>query len=370
MNHSVAGHQPSAGGPPTAELSSVDLRSGPASLISLRAGSVAVSLLSYGAAIVGYEAPDRHGRPANCVLTLADRADLVDDSLNPHLGGIVGRYANRIAGASFTLDGVTHRLEANEGPNTLHGGSAGWDRRSWGVAGVHADAEQARTTMVLSDPDGAGGFPGRMEVAAGYSLRADGTLTLELECTSDRPTVVAPTSHVYWNLAGSGTVADHLLSVRAGSVLEPGPGQLPTGAMVPVDGGPWDLRQPVRLGDRLDRPELEEFGGYDHTLLVDAETDGERTPPLVARLADPASGRTLEMRSDQPAVHLYTGNHLGGQPGEHGPIPRHGGVCLEAGAVPNGPNLTALTGPGGSIPVDVVLRPGERRRWITSWRIA
>ncbi|MEZ5374425.1 MAG: aldose epimerase family protein [Microthrixaceae bacterium] len=369
MNHSVAGHQPSAGGSPTAELSSVDLRSGPASLISLRAGSVAVSLLSYGAAIVGYEAPDRHGRPANCVLTLADRADLVDDSLNPHLGGIVGRYANRIAGASFTLDGVTHRLEANEGPNTLHGGSAGWDRRSWGVAGVHADAEQARTTMVLSDPDGAGGFPGRMEVAAGYSLRADGTLTLELECTPDRPTVVAPTSHVYWNLAGSGTVADHLLSVRAGSVLEPGPGQIPTGAMVPVDGGPWDLRQPVRLGDRLDRPELEEFGGYDHTLLVDAETDGERTPPLVARLADPASGRTSRCAAINRPCTSTPATTSAGSPGSTGrSAPRR---CLPGGRrrpqrpQPDRPDRAGRVDPGGRR-----LRPGERRRWITSWRIA
>lgn len=340
---------------------------GAASLIQLSAGQFRASVLSHGAALVGFETPDSRGRLTNCVVTLADPADLGNPVLNPHLGGVVGRCANRIAEARFELDGVTHHLEANEGRNTLHCGSASWDQRRWRVATTVADATSSRVALVLADPDGSGGFPGRVDVVATYQLQANGTLTLMLACTSDRPTVVAPTNHTYWNLAGAGTIADHRLAVQAETVLELGPGQIPTGTALSVADGPLDLRAPVRLGDRLDDPELLDTSGFDHTMMLGSEVGLEL--PLVGQLSDPASGRTLEMRTDQPALHLYTGNHLGGQPGTHGPIPRHGGVCLEAGQVPNGPNLTSLAGPDGPIPVDVALRPGRTHRWVTSWRL-
>lgn len=342
---------------------------GAASIVRLVAGDVVASVLSYGATLVGFEAPDRVGEVTNCVVTLADPADLADPALNPHLGGIVGRYANRIANARFGLDGVTHYLEANEGANMLHGGSNAWDRRRWSIVTAEADATAARVTLALSDPDGEGGFPGRVDAVATYSLRMDRTLTLEVACTTDRPTVVAPTNHVYWNLAGSGTIDDHRLTLAPDLVLELGPGQVPTGTALSVADGPWNFRNGARLGDRLGRPELGELGGYDHTFLMRTETDGEPDLALAARLIDPKSGRTLEMRTDQPAVHLYTGNHLGGQPGQHGPILRHGGVCLEAGQVPDGPNLATIAGPEGPIGIDVTLRPGDVNRWLTSWKL-
>ena len=154
---------------------------------------------------------------------------------------------------------------------------------------------------------------------------------------------------------------------RADTVLELGAGQIPTGAALPVAGSAWDLRDDVPLRDRLGLDALADTGGYDHTYLVGGACGSDLS--VVAMLVDPASGRSLEMRTNQPAVHLYTGNHLGGQPGPLGPIPQHGGVCLEAGQVPNGPNLTAIDGPDGPIPVDVTIRPGETRRWVTSWRL-
>ncbi|MBP6148673.1 aldose epimerase family protein [Candidatus Neomicrothrix sp.] len=354
---------------PSFEISDVVMADGSAaaSLVSLHAGGLVASVLSYGAALVSFEAPDRAGHLANCVVTLADPGDLADPALNPHLGGIVGPYANRIAGAAFDLDGVHVRLEANEGPNTLHSGSATWDRRRWDIASMSADATSAQLSLTLIDADGSGGFPGRVEVTATYVLHEDGTLTLNVEYTCDRPTVVAPTSHTYWNLGAAGTVAGQRLTLRADTVLELGAGQIPTGAALPVAGSAWDLRDDVRLRDRLGLDALADTGGYDHTYLVGGACGSDLS--VVAMLVDPASGRSLEMRTNQPAVHLYTGNHLGGQPGPPGPIPQHGGVCLEAGQVPNGPNLTAIDGPDGPIPVDVTIRPGETRRWVTSWRL-
>ena len=353
---------------PGAERSTVEMCDGTtAELVRLSAGTLTASVLSYGATLVGFEAPGPDGEPVNCVLTLADLGQLADPAVNPHLCGIVGPYANRIAGASFELDGVTYSLEANEGPNTLHGGSTPWDRRQWGIASLHAGDADASVTLTLIDPDGEGGFPGRVEATATYSLAAEGTLTLQIVCTTDRATVLAPTNHTYWNLSGSGTIADHRVSLSADLVLDLGPGQIPTGTALPVSGGPWDLRDDVRLGDRLGSPELADLDGYDNTFLVDAGVEGEL--PLVARLVDRGSGRTMEMRSDQPAVQVYTANHLDGLPGQHGPLVRHGALCLEAGRVPNGPNMATIAGPDGPIPVVVTLRPGHTYRWMTSWQL-
>ena len=353
---------------PGVERSTVEMCDGTAAeLVRLSAGTLTASVLSFGATLVGLEASGADGEPGNCVLTLADLGQLADPAVNPHLCGIVGPYANRIAGASFDLDGVTYPLEANEGPNTLHGGSTPWDRRPWEIASLHAGGTEAAVTLTLIDPDGEGGFPGRVEATATYSLAAEGTLTLQIVCTTDRATVLAPTNHTYWNLSGFGTIADHRVSLSADLMLESGPGQIPTGKALSVAGGPWDLRNDVRLGDRLGSPELADLDGYDNTFLVDAGVEGEL--PLVARLVDPGSGRTMEMRSDQPAVQVYTANHLDGLPGQHGSLVRHGAVCLEAGRVPNGPNMATIAGPDGPIPVDVTLRPGHTYRWLTSWQL-
>ncbi|MBK7165660.1 MAG: hypothetical protein IPH81_10395 [Candidatus Microthrix sp.] len=215
---------------PGVERSTVEMCDGTAAeLVRLSAGTLTASVLSFGATLVGLEASGADGEPGNCVLTLADLGQLADPAVNPHLCGIVGPYANRIAGASFDLDGVTYPLEANEGPNTLHGGSTPWDRRPWEIASLHAGGTEAAVTLTLIDPDGEGGFPGRVEATATYSLAAEGTLTLQIVCTTDRATVLAPTNHTYWNLSGSGTIADHRVSLSADLVLDLGPGQIPTG---------------------------------------------------------------------------------------------------------------------------------------------
>ncbi len=363
---SLTGITPAA---PSVERSAVEMCDGTAAeLVRLSAGTLTASVLSFGATLVGLETPDSEGELRNCVLSLADPGRLAEQAVNPHLCGVVGPYANRIAGASFDLDGASYPLEANEGLNCLHGGSMSWDRRLWDIASLHADDTEASVTLTLIDPDGEGGFPGRVEATATYTLGAEGTLTLQIVCTTDRATVLAPTNHTYWNLSGSGTIADHRVSLSADLVLEVGPGQIPTARALPVVGGPWDLRGDVRLGDRLGSPELADLDGYDHTFLVDAGVENEL--PLVARLIDSGSGRTMEMRSDQPAVQVYTATHLDGLPGQHGPLVRHGALCLEAGRVPNGPNMASISGPDGPIPVDVTLRPGHTYRWTTSWSMA
>ncbi|MEZ5383404.1 MAG: aldose epimerase family protein [Microthrixaceae bacterium] len=374
----------------SAAVTSVPLANGQgsASLVRLEAGDLAASVCSFGATLVGLEAPDRDGRTANCVATLADPAQLAMPELNPHLGGIVGRVANRIAGAGFTLDGVAHRLEANEGAHTLHGAGAGWDRRPWHLEAAAADGRDARAVLSLSDPDGCGGFPGAVEARAVYSLDAHGALTLDICVEPTVPTPVALTNHVYWNLAGRGTICAHRLRIDAPSVLELGPGQIPTGAANDLGGGPFDLRTSGGLGRLLAHPDLRPTGGFDHTYLLAPPGGGPSTSavrslagdqpsppeamsgPSAASLCDPQSGRLLEVWTNQPALHLYTGNHLDGQPGASGPLPRHGGVCLEAGTVPNAPNLRAISGPGlGTLPVDVTTRPGRAYRWITRWRL-
>jgi aldose 1-epimerase len=323
---------------PGAERSTVEMCDGTAAeLVRLSAGTLTASVLSFGATLVGLEASGADGEPGNCVLTLADLGQLADPAVNPHLCGIVGPYANRIAGASFDLDGVTYPLEANEGPNTLHGGSTPWDRRPWEIASLHAGDTEVSVTLTLIDPDGEGGFPGRVEATATYSLAA-GTLTLQIVGTTDRATVLAPTNHTYWNLSGFGTIADHRVSLSADLMLESGPGQIPTGKALSVAGGPWDLRNDVRLGDRLGSPELADLDGYDHTFL-------RRTPPPTSR----ASCRWWPAWSTRAVAGRWrcaaTSRRCRCTPPTTSTVcPANTDrwfatvrVCLEAGQVPNGP---------------------------------
>jgi aldose 1-epimerase len=326
-------------------------------VVTLRAGAITAEVLTYGAHLVGLWVPDRDGRLDNVVVSLRTPDGTVDVDAyrdpvrNPHLGGMAGRFANRIAGAAFELDGVVHRLVPNEGPNQLHGGPDGFDRCDWTVS-VRDDGAAAQ--LQLTSPDGDQGFPGRVEVTVTYELSADGSLGIDVEGRTDAPTVLNVTNHAYWNLAGTSsptapqdaTVREHLLSVAADRVVRVDEALLPTGALDPVQGTVFDLRSATPLGTVIDAGELAPVGGLDHCFVLDGSEPA-------AELVDPGSGRRLRLVTDQPGLQVYTSNHGAG------PLPRHAAVCLESQHLPDAPNQSGFP--------SAVLRPGATYRHRTQW---
>lgn len=326
-------------------------------LVTLELGELRAEVLTYGAHLVGLWTPDRDGRLDDVVVSLRDvegRVDVEayrDPVRNPHLGGMAGRYSNRIHGARFVLDGVTHQLVANEGPHQLHGGPEGFDRREWEVLDTH-EWDRAAVTLGLRSHDGDQGFPGTVDVQVTYALEPGGVLRIECDARTDAPTVLNVTNHTYWNLAGArigadgaaAALADHELRVDADRVVVVDPSLLPTGDLAPVDDSPFDLRRRTRLGRVLEDPALAQVGGLDHCLVL-----GEHpAAAAVIELAHPPSGRRLRIATDQPGVQVYTANHGAG------PWPEHGAVCLETQHLPDSPNQPGFP--------SAVLRPGATYR--------
>jgi aldose 1-epimerase len=302
-----------------------------------------VELIDLGAGVDLVRLPDRSGAPAEVCLTLDSLADREDPKRNPHLGVTVGRYANRIAGAHLELDGRSFALDANEGPNQLHGGSVGFGHVVWEHELLDDGVRFRRTS-----PAGEMGFPGTLEVSVTYRL-ARGVLRIDFDATTDEPTVVSLTNHTYWNLGGPSEpdVRDHVATVPAGSFVEVDGARLPSGPALGVDDGPFDLRPSARLGDRIGRTLPE---GYDHCFLPDGA--GFRRH---ARMEHPGSGRWLEAWSNMPGVQLYTGGFLDGSARGRGRRhDRFAALCLEPEHLPDAPNQPWAPSP--------VLRPGERYR--------
>jgi aldose 1-epimerase len=320
---------------------------------------VEVEVLTYGGIVHALRVPDGAGRVADVVLSLPDAASYAERS--PYFGALIGRYANRIAHGSFTLDGTAYRLPVNDRGHTLHGGPEGFHRRLWAAEPLPGGALR----LTLTSPDGDMGFPGELTVAATYTLGEDGTLALDFEARTDKPTVVSLTNHAYVNLAGAGRgdVLGHTLRVDADGYLPIDDTGIPDGAELPVRGTVFDLTRPrplregVTSGDR----QVKAAGGYDHCwVLRPAEQPGQ--PRTAAVLHDPDSGRTLEVRTTEPGVQVYTANALDGSlahadGSRYGP---HGAVCLETQALPDAPNRPDFPSP--------VLRPGEVYRSRTEFR--
>lgn len=264
----------------------------------------------------------------------------------PAAGATIGRVANRIAGAAFTLDGVRHELPANDGPNHLHGGPGGFGHLDWQLAVPAGDAPRsARFTLV--SPDGDQGYPGRLTTDVTFALDEQDRIAIAYAAESTRPTPVNLTNHAYFNLAGEGSVLDHVLWLDADRWLPIDRAILPTGEIAGVAGTPFDFREPRALGERI-APLLDTPGGYDHCLVFRAGRD--LAAPCV-RLVDPRSGRRLEITTDRPAVQLYTANLLPGVATRGGRrFSRHGAVCLETQLLPDAPHHPEFG--------DVVLRPG------------
>ena len=307
----------------------------------VNARGTVVRLADHGATLLGITLA---GAPGPCDVVLGPPR-LEDLPGFPAAGATIGRVANRIAGAAFTLDGVCHVLPANDGPNHLHGGPGGFGHLGWQLdAPAGAAPRSARFTLV--SPDGDQGYPGRLTADVTFALDEDDRVTISYAAETTRPTPVNLTNHAYFNLAGAGSVLDHELWLDADRFLPIDRAILPTGEIGEVAGTPFDFRQPRRLGARI-QALLESPGGYDHCLVF--RTGRDPAAPCV-RLRDPRSGRTLGIVTDRPAVQLYTANLLpevttrGGRR-----FSRHGAVCLETQLFPD-----ALHHPGFG---DVVLRP-------------
>ena len=283
---------------------------------------IRVTLSNFGARLISILSPDKNGQLADVCLGFDSLTDY--QTRRGYLGATVGRWANRIAGASFQLNGKTYALAANNGANTLHGGLEGFDKKFWDV--VYADA-QAVTFFYLSK-DGEEGFPGSLRCQVRFSLDEAGRLAIAYEATCDQDTVLNLTNHAYFNLAGAGTIHDHLLQVHAQAVTEATPDLIPTGRLLPVAGTPYDLCKPTRLSDSLARvgeqPMFDSARGFDIHYVVDGSGFRE-----AAILHHPASGRVLRVFTDQPGMQVYTGQGLkglgkGGR--EHLP---YSGIALE-----------------------------------------
>jgi aldose 1-epimerase len=317
---------------------------------------MSVSIMDYGATVVSIVVPDRAGHLTDVALGF--------DRFTPYLhqdaffGATIGRYANRIAHGRFSLDHITYQLPINNGLNTLHGGTRGFDQRVWKEEAVDSDVPAIRFSLLSADGDQ--GFPGNLFVAVTFTLNDDNELRISYQATTDKPTVINLTNHTYFNLAGagSGTILDHVLILHAESFLPTNAELIPTGEIKSVEGTPWDFTNPTAMGLHL-----KEAGGkpvgYDQTYVLKKGFFSDTA--LAAEVEEPQSGRTLKVTTDQPGVQFYTGNFLNGSlTGKDGKVYRqYSGFCLETQHYPDSPNEPAFP--------STVLLPGDTFRSSTTY---
>ena len=318
-----------------------------------------VDILDYGATLQAVRVPDRDtGTSINLILGFADPTQYLGP--HPYFGALVGRYANRIGGASFELDGQTFQIPPNEGQNALHGGPKGLSFQRF-KGSLFEEADRVGVSLTHLSPDGDMGFPGDLEVTVHYSLDEDNRLTIDYEAQSSKPTVISLTNHAYFNLRGSGDVRDHQLECAAGHYLVLDEASIPTGTIASVDNTPYDFQAPATLRSREQIPgeQLKRAGGHDVALVLD------RTSPASpqATVTETHSGRCLEVFTDQPSLQIYTGIGLDGTLNDHEgrPIEAFGGLALEAQQFPDAPHH-------GHFP-STRLDPGERYRQHTCYRL-
>ena len=301
-------------------------------------GTVA-KVISYGAILSELQAPDRHGAMTNVVLG----ATTLDEYLKGfNAAAVIGRVANRIARARFTLDGVEYKLAANNGPNHLHGGRVGFARVLWRAQALPVGERDAAVQFSYLSKDGEEGYPGNLNVKVTYTLTDDNELRIDYEAATDKATPVNLTNHAYFNLAGRGDVLDHELWLAAARYTPADDQLIPTGEIASVKGTALDFTTPTRVGARIEQLKPKP-GGYDHNFVID---NGGQSLVVAARLVEPKSGRVMEVRTTEPGVQLYTGNHL-----------QHGALCLETQHYPDSVNQRTFP--------STILRPGQTFRSTT-----
>ena len=317
-------------------------------LYTLSTGNGAVArFMSYGATLVELRAPDRRGVYEDIVLGFDSLSPYLGE--HPYFGVIVGRVANRIAGAKFSQGGADYTLFANDGPNHLHGGRLGLGRVVWKGEAVSAGGDEAAVQFRYSSHDGDEGYPGNLYFTVRYTLRARGELQIDYTATTDKATPVNLTNHSYWNLRGSGDILGHILWIDADRYTVTDKALLPTGEIAPVEGTPFDFRVPHPIGDRIAQIPRSP-AGYDDNFALNG---GGGPLSLCARLIDPTSGRGLEVRSTEPGLQVYSGGFLDGSLIGKGGVayPRYGGICLETQHFPDAVHHPHFP--------STLLRPGE-----------
>lgn len=291
---------------------------------------VEVHVINFGAIITSLVVPDKHHEPGDIVLGFDNLEDYLGD--HPYFGAMIGRYCNRIGGASFIIDGQTYKLTANEGKNQLHGGARGFDKKLW-TALPERMPDEVILKLMYESPDGEEGYPGNMIVQVTYTLDDDNDFSIALKAKSDRTTHVNLTNHSYFNLNNCrGTIYDHELMINADRYTVLDDENIPTGELKLVDDTPYDFRIPKPV-----REDIRKIGmGYDINYVLN-KTAGELEK--VAAVHDPVSGRTMEVLTTQPGVQLYTANYVDGIKGKEGLIyNRHSAICLETQHFPDSPN--------------------------------
>ncbi len=332
-------------------------------LYTLRNSSgVEATITTYGGRLVTLKTPDREGHFADIVLGFDDLQPYLGN--NPFFGALVGRYANRIANGQFELAGHTYTLAKNNGPNTLHGGLVGFDKKVW--KGEEASANGTHMLhLTYVSPDGEEGFPGTLTTAVTYSLNDNNELKLEYEARTDKKTVVNLTNHSYFNLSGegSGQILDHVVTINADRFTPVNSDLIPTGELKSVEGTPFDFRKPMAVGSRIkDNDQQLKYGdGYDMNYVVNGSGD---TPRFAARAMSPKSGRVLEVQTTQPGIQFYTGNHLpNGIKGKGGAMYKYrDALCFETQHFPNSPNQPNFP--------TTELNPGERFHQVTIFKFS
>lgn len=323
----------------------------PVALYTLHAGDITMQVTNYGARVVSLWTPDREGRYEDIVLGYENIGRYIDNTGERFLGAVVGPYANRIAKGRFTLDGTEYTLPLNNNGQTLHGGLKGVDRVVWDVVSATDD----KLVLHYLHPDGQDGFPGNLDIEMTYSLTPDNEFRVDYKATTDKPTVANFSHHPFFNLKGegNGTVLDNVLTINASHTTPVDSVLIPTGQIAPVEGTPFDFREPHAIGERIgaDNQQLRNGGGYDHNWVIDRKT--ESGIEQAATVWEPASGRTIEVLSDQPGLQVYSGNFFDGTSiGKYGKPQRYReSLALETQKFPDSPNHDNFP--------STVLRPGE-----------
>ncbi|MCD2323075.1 galactose mutarotase [Sphingomonas sp. IC-56] len=329
------------------------------------AKGVSARILTYGATLQSLKGPDRAGKIADVTLGYDDLASYVD---HPNYFGVtVGRYANRIAGGKFTLNGKSYQLPLNDKTNSLHGGGQGFDKKNWRILSVES-GPTARVVFGLTSAEGDSGYPGKLDVKVTYSLDEDGALQIAFDAATDKPTVVNMTNHAIFNLAGEGSpmgAMGHLLTILATTYTPVNAALIPTGELRPVSGSVFDFRKARMIGEGLrdgTDQQIRYGQGYDHNFALDKGLTAK--PELAARLEDPASGRVLEVLTTEPGVQFYTGNFLDGTYyGKSGHLYRMGdGIALEPQKFPDAPNQSKF--------VSARVDPGKPYRHVMIYRLS
>lgn len=306
---------------------------------------IEMKVMNFGAIITSLSTPDKDGNSANINAGFDTLEPYFGD--HPYFGSTVGRYANRIAGGKFTLDGKEYTLATNNDPNHLHGGDKGFNKRVWTGKEINADG-QIGVEFSYHSVDGEEGYPGNLDAVTTYTLTADNELHITHSATTDAATVINITNHNYWNLAGigSGTNYDHVLKLESDKFLAVDDTLIPTGQFTDVKGTVMDFTSPTAIGKGIQETGGDPIG-YDHCYVLRSQS-GELA--LAATVTEPTSGRIMEVYTTEPGIQLYSGNFLDGSEGGAG-LKQHEAFCLETQHYPDSPNQESFP--------TTVLKPGE-----------